>query len=443
MAYFHHGSIRKYTAALLDFFNSVEIQYRVTTGETLSKAVPLKYSSVEKSRMFDEYTTEQILSGNFGVLPRASLSLVSMGKAEQRVQNKNTKIGKFTSDTTMEYMYNSVPYEFTFDIVFQCRGMNEATQIIEQIAPKFNPTVNIDIWDASNLDEPTRVPVSLVDIQMEQEEYDELSSNIITITFSLSLQGNLYPPIKSQPRVQEFQIYLNQIENDTSATRKEMMEWDVDLYGNIMDKGLDLYTEELTNGGVGTCGFNYDGNDVKVGMWADRVIVENMEDIFVSTDVQGILEEIYAGINQANGFLQLDETGLLDIDPSLIPGANIDGYVKSIPELSDGTVTVVQLARLDHRMATMNLLDVAYNTSLYSLVGDSNRPPTKIAYILYENNHVAAYAYNHLDKIARIDYYTDINNFVSDGSGRDAYSTFTYNSDGKMLSLTYTEVNVV
>lgn len=236
MAYFHHGSIRKYTAALLNFFNSVEIQYNVTSGETLTKAVPLKYSSVEKSHTFDEYTTEQILSGNYGVLPRASLSLLSMSKSDQRVKNKNTKIGKFASDSTMEYMYNSVPYEFIFNMVFQCRGMNEATQIIEQIAPKFNPTVNIDIWDASNLDEPTRVPVSLTDIQMEQEEYDELSSNIITITFGLSLQGNLYPPIKSQPRIQKFQIYLNQIENDASATRKEMMEWDVDQNGNIMDK---------------------------------------------------------------------------------------------------------------------------------------------------------------------------------------------------------------
>mgnify|MGYP000035332205 CR=1 FL=1 len=249
MAYYHHGSIRKYTAALLDFFNSTEIQYEMTTGGKKTKQIPLKYSSMEKSRVFDEYTSEQILSGNYSVLPRASLSLSSMGKNEGRVQNKNNKIGKFSSDITMEYMYNSVPYEFSFEMVFQCRGMNEASQIIEQIAPKFNPTINIDVWDASNLDEPTRVPVLLNDVQMEQEEYNELSSNIITITFSLSLQGNLYPPIKSQPKVKEFKIYLNQIQSNTEATRKEMIEWDVDLQGSVIDESLEIYSDELTSEG--------------------------------------------------------------------------------------------------------------------------------------------------------------------------------------------------
>lgn len=234
MAHFHHGSMRKYTAALLDFFNNIEIQYKLTTGETKIRAVPLKYTSREKSRVFDEYTTEQFLSGNYSILPRASLALTSMGKADGRVTNKNTKIGHFKSDSTMEYMYNSVPYEFLFEIVFQCRGMNEATQIIEQIAPKFNPTVNIDVWDASNLSEATRIPVKLTGIDLETEEYEELSSNIVTVVFGLSLSGNLYPPIKSVPRVKEFQIYLNQIENDTSATKKEMMEWDVDEDGNII-----------------------------------------------------------------------------------------------------------------------------------------------------------------------------------------------------------------
>jgi hypothetical protein len=415
----------------------------VTTGETLKKIVPIKYSSVEKSRLFDDYTSEQILSGNYSVLPRASLSLLSMSKSEQRVMNKNNKIGNYKSDTTMEYMFNSIPYEFTYNVVFQCRGMNEATQIVEQIAPKFNPIINIDIWDASNLDEPTRVPVSLNDVQMDQEEYSELTTNIITITFGLTLLGNLYPPIKSLPRIQEFQIYINQIENSALATRKEMMEWDVDLYGNIMGKVLDLYTEDQTSNSSQPCGFKYDADDVKVGLWADRVIVENMDDVFISTDVQSILEEIYTSINKENGFLQLDETGELDIDPSWLPGANIDGYVRSIPELSDGNVTFVELSRLDHRMGTMNIISVMYDDPMYKLDSDLNRPPTKIAYIRYENDHVASYAYNRFEKIARIDYYTNINNFSSTGSGRDAYSTFEYNEDGKMMSLTYTEVNRV
>lgn len=233
MAHMHHGSIRKYTAALLEAFNSIEIQYKMSNGDAVLREVPLKYSSQEKSKILDEYTAEQLHSGNYNVLPRASLALVSMNKAENRVTNKNNKIGSFKTDDSLEFMFNSVPYEFTYELIVQCRGMNEATQIIEQIAPKFNPIVNIDVWDANNLDEPTRIPVRLTDISMESDAYDELSINLTTVTFSISLMGNLYPPIKSMPRIQEFKMYFDRITSDSERVRSEMLEWDTDLDGKI------------------------------------------------------------------------------------------------------------------------------------------------------------------------------------------------------------------
>lgn len=205
---FHHGTIRKYTAALLDLFNDMEIQYLDSNGNTRARNIPVKYSSIEKYKELDNYSSEQLLSGNINVLPRASLALSTMIKAEQRIQNKNLKINKVKQENAFEYMYNSVPYEFTFELAVMCRGMNEAAMVIEQLAPKFNPTVNIDVWDAENLDEPTRIPVKLLDIGIESNEYDELSSNIVTVNIGLSIMGNLYPPIKSVERVKEYKIYM-------------------------------------------------------------------------------------------------------------------------------------------------------------------------------------------------------------------------------------------
>ncbi len=233
MAFFHHGTMRKYTGAILQYFNSMEVQYTRSTGETITKPVPIKYNSREKSIVLDEYTSEQILQGNFNVLPRAHLAFISTNKYEQRTTNKNQKINQYKTDTTLEYMYNSVPYEFLYDIVIQCRGMNECTQLLEQIAPKFNPTVNLDIWDASNLNEPTRIPLLLQGVSIEQDPFEELTNNIITLTLSLSLIGNLYPPIKSIPRINEFEIYMHEILKDEEATQKSMMEWDVDNDGVI------------------------------------------------------------------------------------------------------------------------------------------------------------------------------------------------------------------
>lgn len=76
-----------------------------------------------------------------------------------------------------------------------CRGMNEASQLIESVQTRFNPTLEIDIWEAQNQSEQTRVPVRLLDISLDQGEYLEDSVNIITIDCTLSIFGNLYQPV--------------------------------------------------------------------------------------------------------------------------------------------------------------------------------------------------------------------------------------------------------
>lgn len=241
----HHGTMRKYTAALLDLFNGFEVQYEKSDGSIVTKNIPVKFSSREKSIVLDEYTAEQLISGNYNVLPRANLSIVSVIKADQRITNKNTKINKVQTENTFEYMYNSVPYEFTYQLDFICRGMNEAAMIVEQIAPKFNPTVNIDVWDASNLDEPTRIPVRLLDISIEHLGYDELSSNLVAVECGISLMGNFYPPIKSIERIKDFKIYVNKQDGDF-FNRETILGWDILNDGSLTNETLVEVTDTTT-----------------------------------------------------------------------------------------------------------------------------------------------------------------------------------------------------
>lgn len=235
---FFHGTIRTYTSMLLDLFNDFEVQHKDSAGSDVTKIIPLTYATREKSRIFDKYTTEQLLSGNYNVLPKASLSLVAMVKSEQRVLNKNHKVNSYRTSDSIEFAFNSVPYEFTYELNIQCRGMNEVTQILEQIAPKFNPIINIDVWDAHNLNEPTRIPVKLLDIGFTPEEYEEFSANIFTVTASISIMGSIYPPIRSQERINEFQMAINEIDGDYFS-RKELLNWDVDNDGNPINYTLN------------------------------------------------------------------------------------------------------------------------------------------------------------------------------------------------------------
>jgi hypothetical protein len=207
--FYHHGTIRTYVGAILNLFNDLEVQYKNSAGEITSRNIPVRFSSREKSKILDEHTTEQILSGNFNVLPRANLLWSAMVKSEQRTTNKHVKVNTKANENNFEFLYNSVPYEFMFELAIICRGMNEATMIIEQIASKFNPIVNIDVYDAVNLDEPTRIPVSLLDIGISTEDYEEISNNIVTISCGLSIKGNIYPPIKSIERIKDFKMIIS------------------------------------------------------------------------------------------------------------------------------------------------------------------------------------------------------------------------------------------
>lgn len=325
---FFHGTIRKYTAALLDVFNDIEIQYEDSNGDPITKAIPLAYSSREKARILEGHVAEQLLSGNYSVLPRASLALESMVKAEQRVTNKNNKISRYKTDDTLEYSYNSVPYEFTYSIIVQCRGMNEVTQVVEQIAPKFNPTVNIDIWDVSNLNEPTRVPLRLTDVSFESEDYDELSSNIFTVTMQMSLMGNLYPPIKEQGRIKEFIMSINQVDGDYFE-RKSISAWDVDINGYIIGGGPGEYPDAFENVGSPTA------STPGISIQASKIGVIDVNNYYEGSTLEEILAEIaeknfqpMSEKGQPNGYASLNNQGK-------VPYSQLPYYGSDILEYND------------------------------------------------------------------------------------------------------------
>lgn len=239
----HHNSIRKYTAALLNFFNNVTVEYKKSDGELDTRYVPISFTSREKSKILDKATSKQLIEGNYNVLPLGTLALVGMQKNSDRTLNKNLKINKFEGADNLDFAFNSVPYDFAFTINYKCRGMTEATQIVEQIVPKFNPTINIDVWDAINLCAPTRIPVSLNGINIESESYSEISTNIVTVTFDIILSGNMSQPSTSMPKVKEFKIYLQKVEESEEAARASLLEWDV-VDGIAQDDSFNITIED-------------------------------------------------------------------------------------------------------------------------------------------------------------------------------------------------------
>ena len=204
---FYHNTIRRYVLALLDFFNNLEVQY-ADNDQIITKSVPIRYKTREKLLSQDK-STEQVLTGNTNVLPRAELELTDLSPDTERQVSKYLKINRLRNDLDAEFQWNCLSYTFSFEVKVLCRGMNEVSQIIEQVCPKFNPNVAIDIRDAENETVPTRIPLQLDGVSFEVPDYDEKSNNICTVSFSLKLLGYLFEPIKKYSLVNEFNINLN------------------------------------------------------------------------------------------------------------------------------------------------------------------------------------------------------------------------------------------
>lgn len=205
-----HGTINSYVGALLTFLRNIDISYIDENKNLITKNIPIMYTSKEKSDSLEFLNAEDIKTGNVNILPRGTLALVSIQKREEASLNRNIKVNKTRTDNKIEYSFNSVPYSFIFEFNIFCRGMNELASLIEIILPNFNPNLSLDIYDVANLDEPTRVPLKLMDVTFsEVDENSETSKNIWMLTFSMQMDGQLYQQIKTTNLLKEYDMLTN------------------------------------------------------------------------------------------------------------------------------------------------------------------------------------------------------------------------------------------
>ena len=205
-----HGTISLYTGALLSFLRKIKIEYLDENENLITKNIPIMYSSKEKARSLEFFNQKDFISGNVNLLPRGTLALVSIMKREDALLNRNIKINKVNNNGSFEYAYNSVPFSFVYEFNIFCRGMSELTSLIEIIMPKFNPNLSLDVYDVANLDEPSRVPLKLMDVTFsEVDEFSETSKNIWNLTFSMQIDGNLYQNIKTINPLTEYKEAVN------------------------------------------------------------------------------------------------------------------------------------------------------------------------------------------------------------------------------------------
>lgn len=227
-------------------FADLEVQARHSNGKIHSTKIPIQYSNREKADIVNQLSYEQIFSANSQILPRSVLTFTSMTPARERQKNKFSKIFQLEIDgKKRQFQYNSIPYNFEYQIIAQTRGMNEACQIIEQVCAHFNPSYNLKIKEVPFQNDFTSVKLDLTNTTIEQQDIDDYSTNIVTITFDLTLNGNLYPAIKDSEIIKLVQIFLSNDNGRASAIQTDDKETMINKY-NTKITGINAVDDSLT-----------------------------------------------------------------------------------------------------------------------------------------------------------------------------------------------------
>lgn len=211
----YFSSTRKYTLALLNAFNNVKYWVEADNSEFEREyIIPIEFGNYEKANSLEDinYNTDK---ANYNFLPRLVLSFEGMTKNTERQTNKFKKISKKVYDpennkVSMDVAYNSVSYDFHYTLLLQTRGLTIATQVIEEILVKFNPTLNLNIHEFPLFQEKTETQILISDPAFEiQSEQAPEDINLVQVTMDLTIRGNVYGPIEMTGPIETIKMFTH------------------------------------------------------------------------------------------------------------------------------------------------------------------------------------------------------------------------------------------
>lgn len=150
--HFDHKIVRKMTAVFGTLFNNIKIKRYDASGNTTgTMIVPLSYSPKQKwyQAVFSPNATTE---NNYGIkIPSMGFELTNMIYDTTR---KLSKFDKLRSGSIANNSYESgflgPPYNVDYTLYLFANKTSDWSQVIEQIIPNFNPTLNVPVKMVTN-----------------------------------------------------------------------------------------------------------------------------------------------------------------------------------------------------------------------------------------------------------------------------------------------------
>lgn len=201
---FYHKTISNVSIAIGALFNNLKIVRYNKDGVAQSTiAVPIRY---ERKEHWFQKLNENIKKSEVTFqqsFPRINYTLETVvrdtRKSLNRLQKLKHEVEVVDGDDIRKWHYVPVPHNILFNVSIMTKYMDDSTQILEQILPYFNPTVNLKITEILATETVNDVKVSLLSEPQLEDNYIEgfEESRFIVWNFRVSASTNLYQPVRT------------------------------------------------------------------------------------------------------------------------------------------------------------------------------------------------------------------------------------------------------
>ena len=207
--YTYHESLRRLTIAFGQIFNNITIKRKNAADSTIqSLKVPLAYGPKEKFLVRLDQQAD-LDDRSFALrLPRVGFEISSIEYDPSRKINKMGKYRTIKTDTTkrLDFTYNPVPYNISYDLFTFTATAESGLQIIEQIIPFFQPDYTVTINALPELGIKRDIPIILNSINYEDTYTGDFRARRAVIyTLNFTAKTYVFGPLRSQKVVKAVQ----------------------------------------------------------------------------------------------------------------------------------------------------------------------------------------------------------------------------------------------
>lgn len=200
--YFYNGTTRKYVALFGTLFNQLKIERADNAGTLVqSIIVPLSYAPFQK--VLARITQDPNLNQPSAItLPRLSFEITSIAYDGERKVGTTQRLMKNKAGTdssdNKSFVYSPAPYNLDFSLYIMTKYQEDATKLMEQIIPFFQPDYTVG---AKLIDDLSPIDIAIVlnsVINEDLYEGDFTERRAILYTLNFTLKGWYFGPERTK-----------------------------------------------------------------------------------------------------------------------------------------------------------------------------------------------------------------------------------------------------